>query len=138
MKATRFVQISTNGKDGSIWVVAKDVAETLGYKWHHMLLDKIPEEWKRGKRFTTVRGDKELSVLSEQGLYFFLARSDKPKALPFQKWIAGEVLPTLRKTGNYSLKPKPQNLPSATTVIKLQKHFEELARISRKSIIVTC
>lgn len=46
--------------------------------------------------------------LSEQGLYFFVGRSDKPKALPFQIWFAGEVLPTLRKTGTYSLhQPKP-------------------------------
>jgi hypothetical protein len=39
--------------------------------------------------------------LSEQGLYFFLSRSDKPAALPFQKWIAGEVIPAIRKTGTY-------------------------------------
>jgi len=44
-------------------------------------------------------------VLTEQGLYFFLARSDKPLALPFQKWIAGEVLPAVRKTGRYSVSP---------------------------------
>jgi phage antirepressor YoqD-like protein len=47
-------------------------------------------------------------VLTEQGLYFFLARSDKPLALPFQKWIAGEVIPTLRRTGEYSLSSSPQ------------------------------
>ncbi|WP_425277047.1 BRO-N domain-containing protein [Candidatus Liberibacter asiaticus] len=28
---------------------------------------------------------------SEQELYFFLNRSDKPKAIPFQKWIVSEV-----------------------------------------------
>lgn len=39
--------------------------------------------------------------LTEQGLYFFLGRSDKPKALPFQKWLAGEVLPAIRRTGRY-------------------------------------
>jgi hypothetical protein len=41
--------------------------------------------------------------LSEQGLYFFLGRSDKPAALPFQKWIAGEVIPSIRKTGSYTM-----------------------------------
>ena len=47
--------------------------------------------------------------LSEQGLYFFVCRSDKPKALPFQKWLAGEVLPALRRTGEYrtALTPDP-------------------------------
>ncbi|MBF0418391.1 MAG: hypothetical protein HQL86_09110 [Magnetococcales bacterium] len=40
-------------------------------------------------------------IPSEQGLYFFLGRSDKPKALPFQKWLAGQVLPSICKTGQY-------------------------------------
>lgn len=40
-------------------------------------------------------------TLTEQGLYFFLGRSDKQKALPFQKWIAGVVLPSIRRTGAY-------------------------------------
>lgn len=40
-----------------------------------------------------------MATLSEQGVYFFLARSDKPKALPFQMWLAGDLLPTYRKHG---------------------------------------
>lgn len=43
-------------------------------------------------------------TLTEHGLYFFLGRSDKPAALPFQKWLAGEVLPSIRKTGAYQTK----------------------------------
>jgi hypothetical protein len=42
-------------------------------------------------------------VCSSDLLYFFLGRSDKPAALPFQKWIAGEVIPSIRKTGSYAL-----------------------------------
>ena len=48
-------------------------------------------------------------TFSEQGLYFFLGRSDKPAALPMQMWIAGEVLPSIRKTGSYSVAPAPAN-----------------------------
>jgi phage antirepressor YoqD-like protein len=44
-----------------------------------------------------------MATLSEQGLYFFLARSDKPAALPFQRWIAGDVMPALRRTGAYAM-----------------------------------
>jgi hypothetical protein len=43
--------------------------------------------------------------LCEQGLYFFLARSDNPSAVPFQMWIAGDVVPSIRKTGQYAVKP---------------------------------
>ena len=41
-------------------------------------------------------------IISEQGLYFFLGRSDKPVALPFQKWLAGDVIPSTRKHGLYA------------------------------------
>ena len=39
--------------------------------------------------------------LTEQGLYFFLGRSDKKAALPYQMWIAGDVVPSIRKHGGY-------------------------------------
>jgi phage antirepressor YoqD-like protein len=67
-------------------------------------------------------------VLTEQGLYFFLARSDKPLALPFQKWIAGEVIPSIRKTGKYSL-PAASHIESLKTRLLLAEQklqlFEE-------------
>lgn len=85
------------------WFVAKDVAGALEYKWHHNLLSHVPDEWKGVNPITTLGGVQEMLTLSEPGLYFFVNRSDKPKALPFQKWIAGDVLPEIRKTGSYSL-----------------------------------
>ena len=89
------------------WFVAKDVTESLGYKWHHNLLAHIPSEWKGGRSITTPGGNQQVSVLSESGLYFFLNRSDKPGAIPFQKWLAGEVLPSIRKTGSYTTQKAP-------------------------------
>lgn len=41
--------------------------------------------------------------INEQNLYKVIMRSDKPQAEPFQDWVCGEVLPTIRKTGSYSL-----------------------------------
>ncbi len=83
--------------------VAKDVAVALGYDWNGASrVAHVPDEWKRVTSVVTLRGDEQNMVcLTEQGLYFFLGRSDKPKALPFQKWLAGEVLPAIRRTGRY-------------------------------------
>ena len=39
--------------------------------------------------------------INEQNLYKVIMRSDKPQAEPFQDWVCGEVLPTIRKTGGY-------------------------------------
>lgn len=86
----------------NLWFVAKDVANALGYAaWDRNLVGHIPGEWKGVNPITTPGGVQEMITLSEPGLFFFLARSDKPLALPFQKWLAGEVLPSIRKTGAY-------------------------------------
>lgn len=97
--------------DGEPWWAAKDVAVALGYPDSTVsssmthLVDKVPNEWKGKRPFLTPGGTQEILCLSEQGLYFFLNRSNMEKALPFQKWIAGEVLPSIRKTGKYSVVP---------------------------------
>lgn len=43
--------------------------------------------------------------ISEPGLYALVTRSKKPEAVKFTRWIYEEVLPSLRRTGTYSLKP---------------------------------
>jgi prophage antirepressor-like protein len=94
--------IRTVIKDGEPWWVSKDVAEALEYTWHRGLMNHVPEEWKGVNPVDSLGGVQNMQCLSEPGLYFFLGRSDKPKALPFQKWIAGEVVPSIRKTGYYA------------------------------------
>lgn len=93
--------------DGEPWFVAKDVAEALDYVWKGASgnLKHVPEQWKGVRSVQTPSGDQDMSILSEQGLYFFLGRSDKPKALPLQMYVAGEVLPAIRKTGRYIATP---------------------------------
>ena len=58
-------------------------------------------KWKGVLPANTSGGTQKLTVLSEQGLYFYLGRCDKPAALKFQMWIAGEVIPSIRKHGAY-------------------------------------
>ena len=96
--------IRTIEKDAEVWFVAKDIASALEYNSSNMvqIFKYVPNEWKGSNRIATLGGKQELLCISEQGLYFFLGRSDKPKALPFQKWIAGEVIPSIRKYGVYA------------------------------------
>lgn len=46
-----------------------------------------------------------MTVLNESGLYNLIFQSRKPEAKGFRKWVTKDVLPTLRKTGRYELKP---------------------------------
>jgi BRO family, N-terminal domain len=97
----RPLRVITNN-DGSWCVVAKDVVEALDSKWDgRKCVAHVPEQWRMVGLVPTIQGKKQTQLLLEQGLYFYLGRSDKPKALPYQIWIAGEVVPTIRRTGEY-------------------------------------
>lgn len=102
-------------ESGGFWIVAKDVCRALDMTWSGSRISHVPEEWKGVTSVVTPGGLQEMSYLTEQGLYFFLARSDKPKALPFQKWLAGEVLPSIRKTGHYGI--TPPSLPASPQAV---------------------
>jgi len=107
--AVRVIEI-----DGAPWFVAKDVALALGYAcWQPNIISHVPEKWRGINPINTPYGEQKINCLSEQGLYFFIGRSDKPKALPFQEWLAGEVLPAIRKTGGYQVGAQPTPLVAA-------------------------
>ncbi len=105
--------------DGAPWFVAKDVAEALEYaRFDSNLLRSVPDEWKGTNPIRTPSGVQEMLTLSEPGLYFFVNRSDKPKALPFQKWVAGDVLPSIRQTGSYGVNRIHTPAPETVTLTK--------------------
>ena len=58
------------------------------------------------------------TFITEPQLYFVLMRSDKPKAKPFRQWVINEVLPSIRKTGSYTI--------SQTSVIVDELKLKEL------------
>ncbi len=108
--------------EGAPWFVAKDVAEALEYVWKGTsgTIDHVPDEWRAVCPVQTPSGVQEMVTLSEPGLTFFVNRSDKPKALPFQKWVAGEVLPSIRQTCGYGVHPMhaPRSTPETVTLTK--------------------
>lgn len=98
--------VRTIKDDDQVWFVAKDIATALEYSKDSnasRLFTSVPDEWKGVKPFHTLGGEQQILCINEPGLYFFLGRSDKPKALPFQKWVASEVIPSIRKTGEYKM-----------------------------------
>ncbi len=90
--------------DDQPWFAAQDILDSLEYAETYKpsrAVSHVPEQWKGVHRLHTPGGWQQVMMISEQGLYFVLGRSDKPKALPFQVWLAGEVLPQIRKHGHY-------------------------------------
>jgi prophage antirepressor-like protein len=128
-KNGQFGEVRVTEIDGELHFVAKDVAETLGYKWQPNLVGHIPEEWRGINPINTLSGKQDVITLSEQGLYFFLGRSDKPAALPYQKWIAGEVIPSIRKTGAYATQTAIASLSRKDLALMVIQSEEENERL---------
>lgn len=93
------------------WFVGKDVAEVLGYEDTKKAIKSHVEEEDRwgGKTDTPYiidsLGRKQYpTFINESGLYSLVLSSKLPSAKKFKRWVTSEVLPSLRKTGQYSIR----------------------------------
>lgn len=88
------------------WFVGKDVAEALGYsKARNAIATHIDSEDKKDAPIQgTLGGVQEMTVINESGLYCLVLSSKLPSAKKFKRWVTSEVLPALRKTGQYQVK----------------------------------
>lgn len=81
----------------------KDVCLSLGIKNTSQLASQLDVKG-ISKTYTLTKGGKqELIFVNEPNLYRVIFRSNKKEAVDFQNWVFDEVLPTIRKTGSYSL-----------------------------------
>ncbi|EBF5795780.1 hypothetical protein FI338_04445 [Campylobacter coli] len=55
--------------------------------------------------FDTGFGVKEFTMIDEAQLYYVMNNSRSKNAKPFRMWVNKEVLPSIRKNGNYGFKP---------------------------------
>ncbi|QJT08024.1 BRO family protein [Oceanidesulfovibrio marinus] len=91
-------------ENGEPWFVAKDVCVILGIDTNNIQRDLDEDErMTLNKRAIGIneRGNQDILVINEAGLYSLILRSRKPEAKRFKRWVTHEVLPTIRKTGGY-------------------------------------
>lgn len=108
-------EIRTIQIQNQVFFVGKDVCGSLGIKNHKDAIGRLDVDEKRGSVIPTTSGSQEMSVINESGLYHLIFKSRKPEAQAFRKWVTSEVLPTLRKTGNYQV-PKAETSGSQLTL----------------------
>lgn len=103
-------QVRTIEKNGEPWFVGKDVAEILGYSDTAQAVRKhIDNEDKGVVEMTTPGGKQPVTIINESGLYSLILSSKLPTAKEFKRWVTSEVLPSIRKTGEYKITPAQQN-----------------------------
>ena len=88
------------------WFVGKDVAEVLGYKnQNDALVKHVDDEDKDTIAIRDSIGrNRNTPIINESGLYSLVLSSKLPSAKKFKRWVTSEVLPALRKTGQYQVK----------------------------------
>lgn len=94
-------QVRTIIKDGEPWFVAKDVCEILEIANYRDALSRLDEDEKGVVTTDTPGGRQQVSVVNEPGLYRLIFTSRKEEAERFKRWLAHEVIPSIRKTGAY-------------------------------------
>ena len=97
--------IRTITDESQLWFAAKDVCSALGIGWNGTTLANIPDKWQGMRKFRTPSGFQNLRAIQEPGVYKLAFRSNKDEADEFTNWIASEVVPSIRKTGQYSVAP---------------------------------
>lgn len=96
-------EVRTTEIDGETWFVAKDVCDILEIANSRDAVSVLDEDEKNTVAFSDGnRGNPNMTVISEAGLYTLLMRSNKEEAKPFRRWVTHDVLPSIRKTGSYS------------------------------------
>lgn len=127
------LQVRTlSNPDGSISVSAEDTA--IGFGWVQEKNGKTYVRWETVNAYC-----KELQFSQEvgkddyipEGLYYLLGmKASNEKAQKYQRWLAMEVLPSLRKNGHYEMPNMSKELKAIFVLdertIKMEERMDKL------------
>ena len=114
-ESPEFGSIRTVELDSGPWLVGKDVAQALGYSDAADALkrhvdDEDKQILKTGETPVLSVPNRGLTIINESGLYSLALSSKLPTAPKFRRWVTSEVLPSIRRTGQYSAKTSDTDL----------------------------
>ena len=93
-------------KDDKTYWCGKDVCKILDIQNNRKALSTIPDKYKDLVSMRSYLGGFQKTIcINESGLYQLVFKSTKPEAVKFREWILEDVLPCIRKYGQY---PEPQ------------------------------
>lgn len=85
--------------------LAKEIGEIFEIVDIRTTFRTYPSEWLKTHRHRKPdsQGPRNMTFITESALYKLIMRSDKPEAVKFQKWMCEDVLPAIRKNGEYKI-----------------------------------
>ena len=95
-------QVRVIDGDGEPWFVLADVTSILEHSNSRMVAQRLDDDVRNTYPIQDSMGrEQQTYIISESGLYEVIATSRSVLAKPFKKWVFGEVLPQIRKTGDH-------------------------------------
>lgn len=85
------------------YFINKDICDLLGIIKPDKAIVKLHDSQKLMYSVSTSGQTRKMWLINESGLYSLLFKSRKVEAQRFQLWVTNEVLPSIRKTGTYSV-----------------------------------
>lgn len=101
-----FGNVRTLTRDGEPWFVANDICKCLDIANSRDAVANLDDDERGVVTADTLGGPQDVNVISESGLYALIFKSRKDAAQEFRKWVTSEILPSIRKTGKYAVKPE--------------------------------
>lgn len=102
-KNSDFGYVRVISEKGEPWFVASDVCAAMEIATTQTR--RLDDDEKGLRSMQTPGGPQEVMVVNEPGLYSLVLGSRKPQAREFKRWITHDVIPSIRKTGSYSVTP---------------------------------
>ncbi|EAH5181215.1 hypothetical protein NI993_000584 [Campylobacter jejuni] len=115
-----------------------DVCKALELTNPSMVKDAILKEFELSKlnlgSFDTGFGVKEFTMIDEVQLYYVMNNSRSKNAKPFRMWVNREVLPSIRKNGNYMQKEFSKELYSLLNDLKQANCIKDKLKNENESL----
>lgn len=119
-------EIRTLIKDGEPWFIVSDLCKILEVNNISHALSRIDDDEKGIVLNDTPGGTQKMAIVNEPGLYTLVLSSRKKETKSFKRWVTHEVLPSIRKTGAYSVAPTALPMTTAEQIKLLAKSDTEI------------
>ena len=117
-QSKEFGKVRTVLIENEVWFVLIDICKILELSNPSSVIKRLDEDEVAKFDLGSLSGI--TNIINESGLYKVIFRSDKPQANQFTKWVTHDVLPSLRKTGIYSINQTPKELELKEKEIQLK------------------
>lgn len=114
----KFGEIRTmKDEKGEPWFISQEITKALDYGNNAEAVRTNVDKEDIAKIYIPELSN-NYTLINESGLYSLILRSSKPEAKIFKKWVTSEVLPSIRKTGQYGSASVPLPAPAPVLIIR--------------------